>query len=65
MNGGYVQRFGKVRLRVRLGQPGAIRREYRPRRRPAETLLHVKHGYGEKEKGRGRKANERIKENPS
>lgn len=35
---------------MKLGQPGAIRREYRPRRRSPETLLYVKRERREKGK---------------
>lgn len=38
-------------VRVKLGQPGAIRCEYRPRRQPSETLSYVKRDRRER-KGR-------------
>lgn len=51
------QGSGKVKVRVKLGQPGGdTRREYRPR--PPETLLYVKRTISEK--GRGERGNRRY-----
>lgn len=58
---------------MKLGQPGAIRREYRPRRRSPETLLYVKRErrekgkpgremHGAKREGDGEKERERKRQ---
>lgn len=46
---------------MKLGQPGAIRREYRPRRRSPETLLYVKRERREKGKS-GREMHDNKRE---